>query len=325
MAPTGTSPTTLTPGAIARKAFLADLTRAMRIAAEEQRETVLAQLRGEAESSVNAMQDQASAAAEAARGQGDADVATLEEWCAEELRRIRRETDQSIADRRAQLEAELAAQTERLASGVVRVEQTVAGFENQMATFFKRLLAEEDPTKFAGLAERMPEPPAFAAWSPTAPEEVEAPTPPEATAAEETPTTARGALKAADLAALDAEAMAAAEAEALEDAGMDAADEGSEVAAVSDGSATTRAVVCALGLVSVASVSAFKRMLARADGVHSVQVTSGPQGEFVFTITCDPEMDLAAVVAGLPGFQIDLRSVTQGRVDITARELDQPS
>ena len=100
---------------------------------------------------------------------------------------------------------------------------------------------------------------------------------------------------------------------------------GGPAGAVSDGSATTRAVVCALGLVSVASVSAFKRMLARADGVHSVQVTSGPQGEFVFTITCDPEMDLAAVVAGLPGFQIDLRSVTQGRVDITARELDQPS
>ncbi|HEX3428942.1 MAG TPA: hypothetical protein VHS36_09055, partial [Candidatus Limnocylindrales bacterium] len=41
------------------------------------------------------------------------------------------------------------------------VQAMVAGFEADMATFFERLLAEEDPTQFATMAERLPEPPSF--------------------------------------------------------------------------------------------------------------------------------------------------------------------
>jgi hypothetical protein len=89
-----------------------------------------------------------------------------------------------------------------------------------------------------------------------------------------------------------------------------------------DGSRTTRAVVCALGLVSVASVSAFKRMLSRSEGVRSVQVASGPQGEFVFTLTCDPGVNVGAVVAALPGFKVELRNVTEGRLNIVAHEVE---
>jgi len=140
-----------------------------------------------------------------------------------------------------------------------------------------------------------------------------------------------------DMDALEAEALAAAVAETTE--GLDGNDltagtsdtswmstsRSATVPASSDGSPTARAVVCALGLVSVASVSAFKRMLARNDGVHAVHVTSGPQGEFMFTLTCDPGLDLGAVVAGLPGFKVELRNVAEGRVDVVAHELNQPS
>src|SRR4029079_2245404 len=37
----------------------------------------------------------------------------------------------------------------------------VGGFEDEMAQFFERLLAEDDPTHFATMAENLPEPPAF--------------------------------------------------------------------------------------------------------------------------------------------------------------------
>ena len=45
---------------------------------------------------------------------------------------------------------------------VERVNATVADFEAEMADFFERLLAEEDPTRIATMAEAMPEPPDLA-------------------------------------------------------------------------------------------------------------------------------------------------------------------
>ena len=47
-------------------------------------------------------------------------------------------------------------------SRVQQVGATVAEYEAQMAAFFERLRAEEDPTRIAAMAERMPEPPDLA-------------------------------------------------------------------------------------------------------------------------------------------------------------------
>ncbi len=47
---------------------------------------------------------------------------------------------------------------------------TVNEFETRMATFFERLLAEEDPTRIATMAETMPEPPDLAAVAASIPE-----------------------------------------------------------------------------------------------------------------------------------------------------------
>ena len=44
---------------------------------------------------------------------------------------------------------------------IERVQGRVAGFEDEMASFFERLLAEDDPTHFATMAENLPEPPSF--------------------------------------------------------------------------------------------------------------------------------------------------------------------
>ena len=47
-------------------------------------------------------------------------------------------------------------------SRVQQVGATVAEYEAQMDAFFERLRAEEDPTRIAAMAERMPEPPDLA-------------------------------------------------------------------------------------------------------------------------------------------------------------------
>ena len=42
--------------------------------------------------------------------------------------------------------------------------------------------------------------------------------------------------------------------------------------------------VVVVGLVSVASIATFKRQLGRLPGVKNVGVSSGPDGEFIFTV-----------------------------------------
>jgi hypothetical protein len=83
-----------------------------------------------------------------------------------------------------------------------------------------------------------------------------------------------------------------------------------------------RTQVAVVGLVSVASIAAFKRQLAHAPGVQAVGVSSGPSGEFLFTVTHDPELDLAAVVPGLPGFGARVTDAQPGRLAVTAHDPD---
>jgi hypothetical protein len=141
--------------------FLADLTKAMQTAAEESRALALSQLQGEAKTHIEQIHARSSTEAADLRRAADDDVAAVREWSKTEIARIREETETKISGRKARLET----QVEHHAAGIEReieaVQSTVAGFEADMATFFERLLAEEDPTQFATMAERLPEPPTF--------------------------------------------------------------------------------------------------------------------------------------------------------------------
>ena len=81
---------------------------------------------------------------------------------------------------------------------------------------------------------------------------------------------------------------------------------------------TTKVVVS--GLVSVASIAAFKRGVARTQGVASVGVTSGPDGEFVFMVSHNPNVDLKEVIPGLPGFKARVTGDSEGGFVVTARD-----
>jgi hypothetical protein len=77
------------------------------------------------------------------------------------LARVREETEQKITDRKARLETEIEDHAAVIEREIEAVTATVAGFEAEMASFFERLLAEDDPTAFATMAENLPEPPSF--------------------------------------------------------------------------------------------------------------------------------------------------------------------
>jgi hypothetical protein len=141
--------------------FLADLTKAMQTAAEEARALALSQLQAEAKNHVEQIHARSATEAADLRRVADDDVASVREWSKSEIARIREETEARISERKARLETQVEQHAAVIEREIEAVQSLVAGFEADMASFFERLLAEEDPTQFATMAERLPEPPSF--------------------------------------------------------------------------------------------------------------------------------------------------------------------
>ncbi len=142
--------------------FLAELTRAMHAAAEEGRVATLDQLRADGKSAVEEIQSRSADDATTIRRRADDDVTGIREWSKSEIARIREETEQRIAGRKSDLDRELEGHAAIVEAEIENVQSQVAAFEAEMDAFFERLIAEEDPGRFAALAASLPEPPPFA-------------------------------------------------------------------------------------------------------------------------------------------------------------------
>jgi hypothetical protein len=141
--------------------FLADLTRAMQAAAESAREETLARLQADAKAHVEDVHARSATEAADLRRRADDDVAAIREWSKAEIARIREETETRITARKGRLETEIEEHAALIERQIERVQGRVAAFEDDMARFFERLLAEDDPTRFAAMAGSLPEPPPF--------------------------------------------------------------------------------------------------------------------------------------------------------------------
>jgi hypothetical protein len=141
--------------------FLADLTKAMQAAAEEQRTAAVGQLQADAKAHVEAIHGRSSTEAATLRRTADVDVASIREWSKTEIARIREETETKINDRKAQLERQIDEHAAVIEREIEAVTATVSSFEAEMASFFERLLAAEDPARFATMAETLPAAPSF--------------------------------------------------------------------------------------------------------------------------------------------------------------------
>jgi hypothetical protein len=141
--------------------FMTDLTKAMQVAAEEARTRTLTQFQAEAKAYVEQIHARSSTEATELRRKADDDVAAVREWSKAEIARIREETESQITTRKSRLEGEIDGHAALIEREIEQVQSRVASFEQEMEAFFVRLLAEEDPTYFATMAERLPEPPPF--------------------------------------------------------------------------------------------------------------------------------------------------------------------
>ena len=142
--------------------FMADLSRAMQTAAEVSRDETMARLSAEVKTVVEEIHAASTVEAAALRRRADDDVAAVREWSKAEIARIRDETEARIATRKVALDGEMDAHGKVVEARVEQVTATVSEFEAEMAAFFERLLAEQDPTRIATMAEAMPDPPDLA-------------------------------------------------------------------------------------------------------------------------------------------------------------------
>jgi hypothetical protein len=147
--------------------FMADLTKAMQAAAEDARSRALTQLQADAKGHVEAIHGRSSTEAAGLRRAADDDVAAVREWSKAEIARVREETEAKITDRKGRLESEIEEHAGVIEREIDAVQKTVAAFEDEMAAFFERLLGEEDPSRFATMAENLPEAPSFEGIVPT--------------------------------------------------------------------------------------------------------------------------------------------------------------
>ncbi len=141
--------------------FMADLTKAMQAAADDARARALTQLQADAKEAVESIHGRSSTEAAGLRRGADDDVAAVREWSKAEIARIREETESKITERKARLETEIEQHAGVIEREIDAVQKTVASFEDEMAAFFERLIGEEDPSRFATMAENLPEPPSF--------------------------------------------------------------------------------------------------------------------------------------------------------------------
>ena len=304
--------------------LVAGLVKAMREAAVASRDDTIARLQADAETRVTSIRSRATSEAAELKQRAETDISEIRDWSKAEIARIREQTETRIEARKT----DLAGETDRHAASVERlvqdVQSVVSTFEADMDSFFQRLLAEEDPARLAALAEQAPDAPDLSGDGPAAIDLLDA-------VAADAPTEAAPESIDQSLApdALEADAAQAAEVEASE--GLDMGQSTEWPAAVLAASrrddvldatnpddGATRLLVSGLG--SVAGISALKGALGQLPGVHTVSVSSGERGQFVFAITHDPGVDLASGVAGLPGFAARITDATDDGITVVAHE-----
>ena len=286
--------------------FLADLTQAMRSTAETARQATIEQCRAEAKAYTEKLHARTDDEAASLRKTAEADVSAIRDWSNAEMERIRVETEQRISRRRELLEQELQEYNSATELEIERVQNRVTVFEGEVTNFFEHLMQEADPTVFAGMAAQMPDPPAFEDGDSggLAPD-LRAQREPIMRSPSDVGAGANGSQPAVETAST----------EVAEDAATAA---GRAAAAKAPVNESTQVVV--VGLVSVASIATFKRQLGRLPGVKNVGVSSGPDGEFIFTVGHGTDTSLSTLIPTLPAFQARVVNEREGVLNVSAHD-----
>jgi hypothetical protein len=290
--------------------FLADLIQTMRSTAETARQGTIEQCQADAKAYTEKLHARTDDEAASLRKAAEADVSAIRDWSKAEMERIRVETEQRISRRRELLEQELQEYNSAIELEIERVQKRVTAFEEEVAHFFEQLSQEADPTVFASMAAQMPDPPEFT--------DSDRGSITDDLRARREQLTRSGAPESG----AGAEGEQAAEEGPVPELAEEAVDArlagGRGAAAKAANVESTQVVV--VGLISVASIATFKRQLGRLPGVKNVGVSSGPDGEFIFTVGHGSDTSLNQLIPTLPAFQARVVSEREGVLNVSAHD-----
>lgn len=139
--------------------LLREIARAMQTAAKRERDRIDAGMGVEETAQVEKIQARAAEEAAALRTGADDDVASVNAWYEDEIRRIREEADRRIADRRQGLELSITQHASLIAAETESVHRAIQDYRASLGDFFGRLADEQDPSAIARLAGTLPEQP----------------------------------------------------------------------------------------------------------------------------------------------------------------------
>jgi hypothetical protein len=295
--------------------FLADLIQTMRSTAETARQATIEQCQADAKAYTEKLHARTDDEAASLRKAAEADVSAIRDWSKAEMERIRVETEQRISRRRELLEQELQEYNSAIELEIERVQKRVAAFEEEVASFFQQLAQEGDPTVFASMAAQMPDPPEFSEADRgmvsddlrARREQIVRPPSPSPS-----PSPSIGAIGGQQPSPMPE----------MADEAVDARLAGGHTAppAAPKPAPVESTQVVVVGLVSVASIATFKRQLGRLPGVKNVGVSSGPDGEFIFTVGHGSETSLNQLIPTLPAFQARVVSEREGVLNVSAHD-----
>ncbi len=141
--------------------FMADLTKAMQGAAETAKADTLARFSADAKGHIENIHASTAVEAGELRKQADDDVASIREWSKAEIARIREETDERITHRKSRLEREIEAHRPRSKDASSASSAASTPSRPRWPRSSSDCSPRRTPTRFAAMAESLPEPPPF--------------------------------------------------------------------------------------------------------------------------------------------------------------------
>ncbi len=139
--------------------FLAEIARAMRSTAIQERERIAVAVADTTAAHEQKVRERGASEASELRKMGDDDVAGIERAAAEEIQRIRTDAERRIAERRAELSDHLERHAALIETEISRVHGAVDDYGAELDGFFGRLAEEQNPAEIARLAGLLPEAP----------------------------------------------------------------------------------------------------------------------------------------------------------------------
>jgi hypothetical protein len=136
--------------------FLAELTRVMQAAAEQERERIVAIIADEAAGEVDKARRRGAVEAEELRRLAEEDMGRIQAWSADETERIRREASQRTDERRKDLDEYLAQHESIITTEIEAIGVGVRDYRSTLDQFFDELRGATDPAQIARHAGSLP-------------------------------------------------------------------------------------------------------------------------------------------------------------------------